>query len=244
MEQLNRGDRVLPPCDRCRRLHMDCLKNLTACQGCTRKHAKCSWKDVTDQELVDNPRPPPKDNSMSTPSLPIQPEGPPQPVRDEELLGEDDSDEENAAVLPKIETSRDTPLPSKEGSLPPFPSSRITSSPPGDVQIIQQSQEEISARAREILSNRMVDIPVSIPQPSTFAPVNREYQHPETHPDRQSPMIDASLITSKDVATHPVLSASHHTGSSPTSTTAASIHGQDNNNNSTTNNEYRSKWIS
>ncbi|KAL8675615.1 MAG: hypothetical protein Q9168_000127 [Polycauliona sp. 1 TL-2023] len=55
MEQLNRGDRVQPPCDRCRRLHMDCLKNLTACMGCTRKHAKCSWKDVSEQELVDNP---------------------------------------------------------------------------------------------------------------------------------------------------------------------------------------------
>ncbi|KAI4190276.1 MAG: hypothetical protein L6R41_000889 [Letrouitia leprolyta] len=55
MEQLNRGDRVQPPCDRCRRLHMDCLKNLTACMGCTKKHAKCSWKDVIEQELIDNP---------------------------------------------------------------------------------------------------------------------------------------------------------------------------------------------
>ncbi|KAL8667932.1 MAG: hypothetical protein Q9202_000397 [Teloschistes flavicans] len=55
MEQLNRGDRVQPPCDRCRRLHMDCLKNLTACMGCTKKHAKCSWKDVNEQELIDNP---------------------------------------------------------------------------------------------------------------------------------------------------------------------------------------------
>ena len=55
MEQLNRGDRVMPPCDRCRRLHMDCLKNLTACMGCTKKHAKCSWKDVEEQELRDHP---------------------------------------------------------------------------------------------------------------------------------------------------------------------------------------------
>jgi hypothetical protein len=51
MEQLHRGERVLPPCDRCRRLHMDCLKNLTACQGCTKKHAKCSWKEVSEEEL-------------------------------------------------------------------------------------------------------------------------------------------------------------------------------------------------
>ena len=50
-ESLLRGERILPPCDRCRRLHMDCLKNLTACMGCTKKHAKCSWKDVREEEL-------------------------------------------------------------------------------------------------------------------------------------------------------------------------------------------------
>jgi len=52
MESMHRGERILPPCDRCRRLHMDCLKNLTACQGCTKKHAKCSWKDVRPEELA------------------------------------------------------------------------------------------------------------------------------------------------------------------------------------------------
>ncbi|RMZ74862.1 hypothetical protein DV737_g5674, partial [Chaetothyriales sp. CBS 132003] len=51
MESMQRGERVIPPCDRCRRLHMDCLKNLTACMGCTKKHAKCSWKDVRQEEL-------------------------------------------------------------------------------------------------------------------------------------------------------------------------------------------------
>ncbi|KAL2823419.1 hypothetical protein BDW59DRAFT_98858 [Aspergillus cavernicola] len=51
MEELQRGDRIIPPCDRCRRLHMDCLKNLTACMGCTKKHAKCSWRDVKEDEL-------------------------------------------------------------------------------------------------------------------------------------------------------------------------------------------------
>jgi hypothetical protein len=51
MEGLAKGERVMPPCDRCRRLHMDCLKNLTACQGCTKKHAKCSWKEVREDEL-------------------------------------------------------------------------------------------------------------------------------------------------------------------------------------------------
>ncbi|KAF1998395.1 hypothetical protein P154DRAFT_251083 [Amniculicola lignicola CBS 123094] len=51
MESLAKGERILPPCDRCRRLHMDCLKNLTACMGCTKKHAKCSWKEVREAEL-------------------------------------------------------------------------------------------------------------------------------------------------------------------------------------------------
>jgi hypothetical protein len=51
MEGLTKGERILPPCDRCRRLHMDCLKNLTACMGCTKKHAKCSWKEVRESEL-------------------------------------------------------------------------------------------------------------------------------------------------------------------------------------------------
>jgi hypothetical protein len=51
MEALAKGERILPPCDRCRRLHMDCLKNLTACMGCTKKHAKCSWKEVREGEL-------------------------------------------------------------------------------------------------------------------------------------------------------------------------------------------------
>ena len=31
---------------------MDCLKNLTACVGCTKKHAKCSWRDVREEELL------------------------------------------------------------------------------------------------------------------------------------------------------------------------------------------------
>lgn len=111
MEQLNRGDRVQPPCDRCRRLHMDCLKNLTACMGCTRKHAKCSWKDVEEQELKDHPFVPrvvaeddigdkgSEGKGSDGESLPrssglrkeySREEG----VRDEELLGEDESGDE------------------------------------------------------------------------------------------------------------------------------------------------------
>jgi hypothetical protein len=55
VEGLAKGARILPPCDRCRRLHMDCMKNLTACAGCTKKHAKCSWKEVRESELRGGP---------------------------------------------------------------------------------------------------------------------------------------------------------------------------------------------
>ncbi|KAI5357860.1 Putative zn(2)-C6 fungal-type DNA-binding domain-containing protein [Septoria linicola] len=51
MDSLPRGTRVIPPCDRCRRLRMDCVKNLTSCAGCTRKHARCHWRDVSREEL-------------------------------------------------------------------------------------------------------------------------------------------------------------------------------------------------
>ena len=51
MDGLPRGQRVLPPCDRCRRLRMDCVKNLTSCAGCTKKHARCHWRDVSREEL-------------------------------------------------------------------------------------------------------------------------------------------------------------------------------------------------
>ncbi|RGP61018.1 hypothetical protein FSPOR_10253 [Fusarium sporotrichioides] len=50
-DQLGKGDVITPPCDRCRRLRVECVKHLTACSGCTKKHAKCSWKTVTDEEF-------------------------------------------------------------------------------------------------------------------------------------------------------------------------------------------------
>ncbi|KAH8767052.1 hypothetical protein BGZ57DRAFT_492112 [Hyaloscypha finlandica] len=51
IEKLSRGEAIYPPCDRCRRLKFDCTKHLTACQACTKKHAKCSWKDIKEGEL-------------------------------------------------------------------------------------------------------------------------------------------------------------------------------------------------
>jgi hypothetical protein len=49
---MNRNDPIWPPCDRCRRLRMECTKYLTACGGCTKKHAKCSWRDITEEEIA------------------------------------------------------------------------------------------------------------------------------------------------------------------------------------------------
>lgn len=51
IEKLARGDPIAPPCDRCRRLGFDCTKHLTACSACTKKHAKCTWKDIKEGEL-------------------------------------------------------------------------------------------------------------------------------------------------------------------------------------------------
>ena len=120
MELLQRGDRVQPPCDRCRRLHMDCLKNLTACLGCTKKHAKCSWKDVVDEELQNYvpPEPPHSEledgtsqRSVSLTTVDAQKkrdyvEG----VRDEELLGEDESDENLSDAEASHSDSRYPPI--------------------------------------------------------------------------------------------------------------------------------------
>lgn len=51
-DSLAKGDIITPPCDRCRRLRLPCIRHLTACQGCTKKHAKCSWRSVTDEEAA------------------------------------------------------------------------------------------------------------------------------------------------------------------------------------------------
>ena len=52
MEMLHKGAQIYPPCDRCRRLRIDCAKNLTACVGCTKKHCKCAWRDVNGDEIT------------------------------------------------------------------------------------------------------------------------------------------------------------------------------------------------
>ncbi|KAI8957096.1 hypothetical protein F5Y11DRAFT_340895 [Daldinia sp. FL1419] len=52
IERLGRGETIHPPCDRCRRLKTQCIKHLTACQGCTKKHARCVWKGLTEEEVA------------------------------------------------------------------------------------------------------------------------------------------------------------------------------------------------
>ena len=226
MEQLNRGDRVLPPCDRCRRLHMDCLKNLTACQGCTRKHAKCSWKEVSDQELVENPRPNPKDASTVPVSVPAQSEGPPQPVRDEELLGEDDSDDENAPVLPKIEPG-ETPTSYKEGSIPPLSSSRIDSSPARDLNVVLHAQEDISTRAREVLNQPLSEVPASATMALGFAPVNPQQVQTENRM-HDSPAQEVPYEADKTMLSHLQPTGIHLSGPPTAGTTSPSYSMQGN----------------
>ncbi|KAI4204589.1 MAG: hypothetical protein LQ346_001599 [Caloplaca aetnensis] len=156
MEQLNRGDRVRPPCDRCRRLHMDCLKNLTACMGCTKKHAKCSWKDVTNQELVDNPlvlRSAREEMDVSSGGemdrsrdpyrdLPtISHHNPPKReplreedrgVRDEELLGEEESGDEDSSHSRQgdvVTSTTDQPVPTHTAARHAADEPHVTPSP-------------------------------------------------------------------------------------------------------------------
>ncbi|CAG8954279.1 hypothetical protein HYFRA_00005900 [Hymenoscyphus fraxineus] len=56
IDKLAKGDAIFPPCDRCRRLGFDCAKHLTACSACTKKHAKCSWKEIREGELEHLPQ--------------------------------------------------------------------------------------------------------------------------------------------------------------------------------------------
>ncbi|KAL9039129.1 MAG: hypothetical protein Q9214_005001 [Letrouitia sp. 1 TL-2023] len=180
MEQLNRGDRVQPPCDRCRRLHMDCLKNLTACMGCTKKHAKCSWKDVTKQELIDNPiimrsareaaqnesaerekerdrsRDPYRDlptiGSAATPRREY-PREEQRGVRDEELLGEDASADEEDFPRGRERSgyhyhpAHEGTNPSPPSPPPPIRMANMTSENPSSLYITQSVEQPLADSA-------------------------------------------------------------------------------------------------
>jgi hypothetical protein len=47
---LPKGGLVFPRCDLCRKRKKDCVKNATACEACTKKHAKCTWHNLTPDE--------------------------------------------------------------------------------------------------------------------------------------------------------------------------------------------------
>ncbi|KAH8907580.1 hypothetical protein BR93DRAFT_967471 [Coniochaeta sp. PMI_546] len=50
VENLPKGGLVFPRCDLCRKRNKDCIKNATACEACTKKHAKCTWHNLTVDE--------------------------------------------------------------------------------------------------------------------------------------------------------------------------------------------------
>ncbi|KAK1758365.1 hypothetical protein QBC47DRAFT_374428 [Echria macrotheca] len=52
IERLSKGDAIWPACDRCRRLNIPCLKHLTSCQACTKKHTKCQWNDLGEEDMA------------------------------------------------------------------------------------------------------------------------------------------------------------------------------------------------
>lgn len=172
MEQLSRGDRVQPPCDRCRRLHMDCLKNLTACMGCTKKHAKCSWKDVEAQELKDHPfvlrvktaeeiaaaeRGSEGEGSMSgADSVRRESRREMMEVRDEELLGEESDDDVEMKDKPNEISPKITNV---NGSSPGRTSPPMTSD-----HVKAVNEKDVPARASDIPSMR-----------STASPIKRDF---------------------------------------------------------------------
>lgn len=52
VESLEKGGPVIPRCDLCRKRKKDCIKNATACEACTRKHAKCTWHNIAAHEAA------------------------------------------------------------------------------------------------------------------------------------------------------------------------------------------------
>lgn len=63
-------EKITPSCDRCRRTSKTCTRLLAACGPCTKKHSKCEWKKVTQEELsqpVLHEVPPQDDSPNMTP---------------------------------------------------------------------------------------------------------------------------------------------------------------------------------
>ena len=220
MEQLNRGDRVQPPCDRCRRLHMDCLKNLTACMGCTKKHAKCSWKDVEEQELKDHPfvlriRKEEEGTSEGEGSRSggdgsrkrqySQERG----VRDEELLGEDTGDEEGdmgekpaqaqeqhySSVRPFSPTAvpvTKEPIPDRmEGLQPPAHASSVIATQSTITEKREETPNLDASRGRATASPPK--LPISDPDIDLIYSTSRETAHTLSNPAPKYQVPEANM---------------------------------------------------
>ena len=191
---------------------MDCLKNLTACQGCTRKHAKCSWKDVTEQELLDNPHPRGTRGASAGSGKEVEGEGEPeeevdpqQPVRDEELLGEEDSEDEGDVIMGGL-AERNTVEAGKveEAESPLGGDGGPVASRARDEVVVNtivkapeagmggMSDSEVVAKTNEVLAKR-----VGIPKISGLdGAVDEPQTEPELEPEvvEKQERMDASLI--------------------------------------------------
>lgn len=191
MEQLNRGDRVQPPCDRCRRLHMDCLKNLTACMGCTKKHAKCSWKDVEEQELKDHPFVPRVKTAEEIAAAERGSEGESSvsggdsmrkerrremmEVRDEELLGEESDDDVEMRDKPSEEITNANGLP-QSGPAPP--ATDVPSKAVHEREVVTQASD-IPSTSRTASPTTSSFVRETIPKPMLADSPKGQYQAPQ-----------------------------------------------------------------
>lgn len=149
MENMARGERVIPPCDRCRRLQMDCMKNLTACQGCTKKHAKCSWKDVTIEELKGSAASTADSIGTTGPDADVTPNEP--TARDWDMMlrekdkdrpGRDPHDQDTIEVAPRrVSDSRIVSPPLVSGRSTSQPSPKLDVRPPPLEQQLREAAE-------------------------------------------------------------------------------------------------------
>jgi hypothetical protein len=167
MEALGKGERILPPCDRCRRLHMDCLKNLTACMGCTKKHAKCSWREVREGELQGGfAHPPPSSNSNMHSE-----------TSDHESGDRASTASPPAMLSPHHHGYASSQVPSSNGQSTPQPQAQPPSQPQPQTQTQPQSQSQPQPQSQQP-QQQLAHQPRPHPQPSP------QYTHP--HDSRPS----------------------------------------------------------
>ncbi|KAF8854362.1 hypothetical protein BDZ45DRAFT_44193 [Acephala macrosclerotiorum] len=158
IERLNRGDPIQPKCDRCRRLKFECTKHLTACQACTKKHAKCSWRDVTDEELETGPHasmvaPPPSQRPTASAGNGYLPaEVTSQPRATSSINSYNSA--ENTSRLPTTSAEEADFVPQASMSASRHPSSAHTHFSSADSSLFAQSGPRTAAPRQPILNDR------------------------------------------------------------------------------------------